>query len=412
MTQNDNSSTLVLEKIGKDTATLLMPAGSEPRAGLKPQAKPLAPDHANLVEQYRALLLNRSIPFPAHYQFIKELGHGRQGVVFLVHRQGARGCLTRHAIKLFDPGIYSSAQNYLTDMGRIASQISLLQPINHAHLTQGDFYEECNGIGYIQMPAIDGVDLQFLLDRKQIELARSRSTDAEWSHFTDILFDIRDGHMGLHVGMALNILRRLVRAVDVLHDNAFVHCDIKPTNIMIDEQGMLKMVDFGRAVRIGEKVNIILGSPLYMAPEIHRRQSGMAQSDLFSIGLVALEMLSAGQISRLSDLDEESLLDIKGSMVDNLPLYLPPSAQGNKRLLRMLARFLHPDPGRRFERAIDAESGEDGLLSTRQGLDDDEREVEYSTELERYLEKLQDPETGALNPHFASDNLTAVIMTN
>ncbi len=412
MTQNDNSTTLVVEKTGNDTATLLMPARPVPNAIPKPRGKTMDPDQANLVEQYRELLMNRAIHYPAHYRFVKELGHGRQGVVFLAHRHGSRGCITRHAIKLFDPGIYSSAQNYLTDMGRIASQISLLQPINHAHLAQGDFYEECNGIGYIQMPAIDGIDLQFLLDRKQVELARSRSTEAEWRHFTDILFDIQGGHMGLHIGLALNILRRLVRAVDVLHDNTFVHSDIKPTNIMIDEQGMLKLVDFGRAVRIGEKVNIILGSPLYMAPEIHRRQSGMAQSDLFSIGLVALEMLRAGQITRLSDLDEESLLDIKGSIVDNLPLYLPPSAQGNKRLLRMLARFLHPDPGRRFERAIDAESGEDGLLSTRQGLDDDEREVEYSTELERYLEKLQDPETGALNPHFASDNLTAVIMTN
>lgn len=412
MKQYDSNTTLVLGKTVDGSSTLLMPVSAGSQTELKPPAKPMTPEHKNLLEQYRTLLVNRAIHYPAHYQFVKELGHGRQGVVFLANRHGSRGCITRHAIKLFDPSIYSSAQTYLTDMGRIASQISLLQPINHAHLIQGDFYEECNGIGYIQMPAIDGIDLQFLLNRKQLELARSRSTEAEWRHFTEILFDIHGHHIGLQIGLTLNILRRLLRGVNVLHEKSFVHSDLKPTNIMIDIQGMLKLVDFGRAIRIGEKVNIILGSPLYMAPEIHLRKAGMAQSDLFSIGLVALEMLRGGQITLLADLNETALLEIKESIVSNLELYLPHTAHSNKRLLRMLTRFLHPDPERRFSHASDAESGEDGLISTRQGLSDVEREVEYATELERYLKKLQDPETGALNPQFASDNLTAVIIAN
>ena len=66
-------------------------------------------------------------------------------------RQGARGCVTRHAIKLFDPSIYGSAKKYWTDMARIAAQTSKLQLVKNPALVAPDIYEESNGIGYIQM---------------------------------------------------------------------------------------------------------------------------------------------------------------------------------------------------------------------------------------------------------------------
>src|SRR5450759_4674092 len=100
------------------------------RSTLDAPPAPADGEFADLLEHYRALIRARSIPYPVAYQFVKELGHGRQGVVFLATRHGARACPTTNAIKLFDPGIYSSAAKYWTAMGRIAKQISLLQPMN------------------------------------------------------------------------------------------------------------------------------------------------------------------------------------------------------------------------------------------------------------------------------------------
>ena len=78
------------------------------------------PDLRRLVENYHELIRERGVRYPVPYQFSRELGKGRQGIVYLALRHGARGCLTRHAVKLHDPGIYSSAEKYWIDMGRLA----------------------------------------------------------------------------------------------------------------------------------------------------------------------------------------------------------------------------------------------------------------------------------------------------
>lgn len=396
-------------------STILMDRRPDQKLPAAPSSAPTAPpapddsEFSDLLKNYRALIRVRTIPYPVAYQFVKELGHGRQGVVFLATRHGARACLTHHAIKLFDPGIYSSAAKYWTDMGRIAKQISLLQPINNVNIVSSDFYEECNGIGYTHMQIIDGVDLQFLIDGKHMEIARSRSSPEEWEHFLNVLFRVENGRVSLHAGLALYILRNVLRGIAVLHDNGFIHGDIKPTNIMVNIQGTVKLVDFGRAARIGEQVNILLGSPLYMAPESHRREPGFVQSDIFSAGLVSLEMLKGRQIARLADLNENNLLDFKTNLAGRIEQYLPDEVLGNIEFIHVLKHFLEPDMVNRYDSAREAESGEHSLMSARQWLSDSERECEYERELEAYLHKLVDEETGTLNPHFAADNLTAVI---
>ncbi|MBI3985744.1 MAG: protein kinase [Lentisphaerae bacterium] len=404
MTHGDQQDTMVMDESRRTSRLQDLTAPTRP----PPAADP---EFAELIASYRALVHSRSIPYPVSYQLVRELGHGRQGVVFLGTRHGARGCLTRYAIKLFDPGIYSSAEKYWTDMGRVAQQISLLQPINNINLVSRDFYEECNGIGYMQMQAIDGVDLQFLLDGKHVEMARSRSTPEEWQRFTRLLFRIEGGAINFQPSAALYILRNVLRGLSVLHEQGFVHGDIKPTNIMIDIQGTVKLIDFGRAIRVGEHVNILLGSPLYMAPEIHRREPGYAQADLFSTGLVALDMLIGQQITGRAELDEKELLDFKTSISNHIQLFLPDAALRTPHYAQVLKKLLEPDPRNRHASAKDAESGEWSLAVVRQFLDDVERETEFERELENYLRKLVDEESGMLNPHYASDNLTAVLIT-
>jgi len=402
--ENDIESTVVMER---PSTVRLMPNTALAAAN----DNTVDPEFEELIGNYRSLIRKRTIPYPVAYRFIKELGHGRQGVVFLAERQGARGCLTRHAIKLFDPGIYSSARVYLTDMGRIAQQISTLQPVNNLNLVSCDFYDECNGVGYAHMEAIDGVDVQFLIEGKHMKIARERSTDEEWDRFMKIFFRVEGNLVNLHTGFAVFLIRNVLRGLTVLHEHGFIHGDIKPTNIMIDVQGRVKLVDFGRAVRIGEKVNILLGSPIFMAPEVHRREPGCLQSDLFSTGLVGLKMLSGNQITALSDYNENELIDFKTTLADRIETWLPPDVLNNVDLTNVFRRMLEADLANRFSTAKDAESGALSFASARLWLADFEREAEYERELENYLRKLVDEETGLLNPHFGSDNLTAIIIT-
>lgn len=355
------------------------------------------PDMATLVANYHTVIRDRTIRHPVPYQFSRELGKGRQGIVFLATRQGGRGCLTRHAVKLHDPAIYSTAERYWTDMGRLASQVSKLQPVHSDNLVTRETYDEANGIGYLQMAVIDGIDLQFLLGGTHLGIARSQSTDEEWDHFMTTLFRMEESRFMLQPGVALYILRKVLLGLMVLHEANYLHADIKPSNIMIDRMGSVKLVDFGRAVELGEKVSILLGSPIYMAPETHRLEPGLAQSDLFSAGLVALEMLSGESLQACLDMSDEDLLKFKITLVDRVEALLPEHIRKSKRLVKLLKRFLHPKPSHRYASAKEAEESYYRLrgIYREMGLDAD---TEFDRELLMYLEKITDPLTGHLNP--------------
>ena len=99
-----------------------------------------------------------------------------------------------------------------------------------------------------------------------------------------------------------------------------------------------------------------------MAPEMHRREPGRAQSDLFSTGLVALEMLKGHQMADLSDYNENSLLDFKMTLAQRLEEFLPPEVLKNLELVSVFRKFLAPDTATRFANADEAESGEHKLV--------------------------------------------------
>mgnify|MGYP001766090975 CR=1 FL=1 len=348
-----------------------------------------------LAANYQAIINARGIYYPVAYRFLKELGRGRQGIVFLGLRQGARGCVTRHAIKLFNPAIYPSAKKYWTDMGRIAAQTSKLQVVKSPNLVAPDIYEESNGVGYIQMEVINGVSLRYLLDGKHLELAKSRSTKEEWARFTDVIFRIDRGKIRIQPGVALYIMRQVLRGLETLHEMGFVHSDIKPSNIMIDRLGYVKLVDYGRAVLANEKVSILLGTPLFMAPETHRREPSLVQSDIYSTGLVGLEMLRGESLVDLNKLSEMDLLNYKSRLPQMLPDLLPEYVRQNAQFVVLLQRFLEPDPRRRYPSAEEAEVGSQGLLLVHKQLAQLGKDTEYGRELENYLAKIVSPLPGS-----------------
>jgi len=351
---------------------------------------------AQLISNYKSIIDARAIYYPVAYRFVKELGRGRQGVVYLGLRQGARGSVTRHAIKVFDPSIYPNAKKYWTDMGRIAVQTSKLQTVKSPNLVAPDIYEEYNGIGYVQMESINGVGMRYLLDAGHLERARQNSTAEEWAQFTDVVFRIKDGRVAIQPGVVIYIMRRVLRALEGLHDTGFIHCDVKPANIMIDHLGYVKLIDYGRATLVNEKVTFLLGTPVYMAPEMHKREPAMIASDLYTVGLVILEMLRGEPLIMRPGLAETELLKQKMEVCQKLPELLPDHVRQNDVFVGVLRRFLDPDPARRYADAQEAESGKEGLLLVHRQLARAGKDTEYGRELERYLSKLVNPLTGSL----------------
>lgn len=95
---------------------------------------------------------------------------------------------------------------------------------------------------------------------------------------------------------ALELAHQLLEALDFFHERGVVHRDIKPANIMVDAAGRLTVTDFGIARTDASEltqVGTILGTPSYMSPEQITGQPIDGRSDLFSVGVILYEMLTA-----------------------------------------------------------------------------------------------------------------------
>ncbi len=345
-------------------------------------------DRERLIENFDQLIQEQVIYFPVCYRFAEEIGRGRQGIVYLANRQGGRGCLTKHAIKVFDPGIYSSPALYWTDMGRVASQISVMQQLRSPNLVSMETYDEINGIGYLQMELINGVDLRYLLTGKRMDQVEKATPPLEWKVMRDCIFRWEENRLCIQPGVAIYLMRMMLKGLEALHQAGFIHSDIKPSNVMIDQFGYVKIIDYGRAVKPNEKVSILLGSPLYMAPENHRREPATEQSDIYGIGMVGLEILRGRPLVDASSMTEEDLYHFKMDLPNQLPSLLPTYVRENKEFVQVLTRFIDPDPKRRYANVIEAETEQVGLRIVHKQLIAMGRDVDYARVMGGYMSRL------------------------
>ncbi|MEX2606856.1 MAG: serine/threonine-protein kinase [Kiritimatiellia bacterium] len=345
-------------------------------------------DRERLIENFEQVLYDQVIYYPVCYRFAEEIGRGRQGVVYLAHRQGGRGCLTKHAIKIFDPGIYSTPSVYWTDMGRIASQISVMQQLRSPNLVSMETYDEINGIGYLQMELVNGVDLRYILTGKRMEQVAKITPPLEWQVMKDCIFRDENNGRALQPGVAIYIMRMMLKGLEALHDAGFIHSDIKPSNIMVDQFGYVKIIDYGRAVKPNEKVSILLGSPLYMAPENHRREPATEQSDIYGVGMVGLELLRGKPLVDASHMTEEDLYNFKMELPNRLMDLLPPHVRENQAFVQVLSKFIHPDPAQRYRDVIVAETEQEGLRIVHRQLIALGKDVDYVRVMGSYMSRL------------------------
>lgn len=93
---------------------------------------------------------------------------------------------------------------------------------------------------------------------------------------------------------AVDIAVKILEGLSCAHGQHIIHRDIKPANIVIDKQGVPRIMDFGIAQRLAgpSSSDELLGSPLYMAPEYVAGRESSPQSDIFSLGMILYTMLT------------------------------------------------------------------------------------------------------------------------
>lgn len=98
---------------------------------------------------------------------------------------------------------------------------------------------------------------------------------------------------------SVSIMKQLTSAISTAHNNHIIHRDIKPQNILLDEQENVKITDFGIAMALSAtsytQTNSVLGTVHYLSPEQARGGTATKQSDIYALGIVLFELLT-GQL--------------------------------------------------------------------------------------------------------------------
>lgn len=155
----------------------------------------------------------------------------------------------------------------------------------------------------------------------------------------------------LLVPRALEIADGLLKALQAIHELKVVHRNLKPENILLTEDGGVKLVDFGLALSPEQnsesKSEIVFGTPIYMSPEQVRGKAIDGRSDLYAVGILLHEMLFGAP--PFTGKDPRKIM--RAHVKEEVPSFDSQSVELGEMLEHVLRKLLAKKPGKRYEDA-------------------------------------------------------------
>ena len=266
----------------------------------------------------------RAAPVPAvrvpGYEILRELGRGGMGVVYLARQEGLDRAV---ALKMILHGRHASAD----ELGRFRAEAQAIARLKHPNIVQVYATGTHDDLPYFAMEYCGGDSL-----------ARTF------------------GERRLSPREAGDLVARLARAVGAAHASGIVHRDLKPGNVLLSDDGMPKITDFGLAKQLGDNSGLtrsgaIFGTPSYMAPEQAAgdvRSVGPA-ADIWALGAILYDALT-GRPPFSGATAAETLDHVRHREPVSLRRLVPGLAPD---LEAVALKCLEKDPGARYVRAID-----------------------------------------------------------
>ena len=196
------------------------------------------------------------------YEILDVIGSGGMGIVYRALD-----------LELSEPvAIKTLRREYVADtsaLARFKSELRLARRISHRNVVRTHDLGEANGMYFITMEYIEGTSVKALIAER--------------------------GRLPVHA--TLPIAKQLCRALEVAHEQGIIHRDIKPHNMVLAPDGVLKVMDFGIARLLGRtkgvtQTGMVVGTPEYMAPEQLLGEDVDARVDIYAAGVVIYECLT------------------------------------------------------------------------------------------------------------------------
>jgi serine/threonine-protein kinase PpkA len=246
-----------------------------------------------------------------NYRLLRKIGEGGLATVYLAQPMAGGAPQVLKILRLDLAGGDMDLQRFIQEYALLAQT----DHPNVAHIFRQDF---SSGNAYIAMEYFPLGDL------------RSRMKQA------------------LDPGVAVYFLRQIAAGLEAIHQIGIVHRDLKPDNVMMRQDGMIAIADFGVAKQVSMQITDtgagdIVGTPYYLSPEQALGKPVDARCDIYSLGVLAYEMFTG-----MKPYDAPTARELLALHVNAKVPQLPPQHQ---RFQPLLDKMMAKDPARRYASA-------------------------------------------------------------
>ncbi len=256
----------------------------------------------------------------SHYKILEKLGEGGMGVVYKAQDTKLDRIV---ALKFLPKHLLCDEEAKM----RFVHEAKAASSLNHPNITTIHEIEEVEDECFICMEYIEGKSLKQLIKEREIE--------------------------GWDMGKIIDVSIQIAGGLSKAHQKSIVHRDIKSDNIMLTNEDLVKIMDFGLAKLKGvtklTKTGTTLGTMQYMSPEQAQGMEVDQRSDVFSFGVVLYEMIT-GQLPFKGEHEAAVIHSIVNEIPEPLARYKANVPEG---LQRIVDKALQKDLSIRYQSAAD-----------------------------------------------------------